>query len=469
MIPRIIHQIWIGNQALRPVAMMETWRHMHPAWEYRLWTEVELLELGLLCGAEVAAMRELCGKADVIRWELLARFGGVAIDADSVCLVALDDLLTGPAFAAYENEQMRPGLVATGTMGFEPGHPICVAACKWIHDNHRALRNGRAWETTGPRLLTNLVHTHKRLITVLPSHLFLPVHYTGATYDGHGKVYAHQEWGSTRSAYETLASSMTTTSPMVLTAQTRTDLGFEATTWVSILVSSWDTDPQYVHECLDSIQAQQGANIGLELVWVNDGSTAERTAGLSDALAKFEATTRNTRVVFLDRPHEGIAAALNAGLAACTCELVFKMDADDIMVADRIKKQLEFMTRRPDCVVCGGDIVCIDDVQCGYTRHPRIITWPEFRSGKAMSHWIMNHPTLCYRREAVLAIGAYDPTWTVGEDFHIEVRLLKTYGVVYNLPIVLVKYRMHDGQITRNHDAQELWERQTEWLKTITA
>ena len=56
MIPRIIHQIWIGNQALRPVAMMETWRHMHPAWEYRLWTEVELLELGLLCGAEVVKL-----------------------------------------------------------------------------------------------------------------------------------------------------------------------------------------------------------------------------------------------------------------------------------------------------------------------------------------------------------------------------------------------------------------------------
>jgi hypothetical protein len=469
MIPRIIHQIWIGNQALRPAAMMETWRHMHPEWEYRLWTEVELLELGLLCGAEVAAMREMCGKADVIRWELLARFGGVAIDADSVCLAPIDDLLTtsGPAFASYENEQMRPGLVATGTMGFEPGHPICVAACRWIRENHQALKQGRAWETTGPRLLTTLVQTYWRLITVLPSHLFLPVHYTGATYRGHGKVYAHQEWGSTRDAYKTLASS-TTNRSTGLTAQTRADLGFEATVWVSILVSSWDTDLQYVRECLDSIREQQGADIGLELVWVNDGSTAERSAGLSAALRQFECNTRNTRVIYLDRPHEGIAAALNAGLAACTCELVFKMDADDIMVPDRIKNQLEFMTRRPDCVVCGGDIAYTTAQGKEPIRHPRIITWPEFCGGKAMSHWIMNHPTLCYRREAVLAVGGYDPAWTVGEDFHLEVRLLKTYGVVYNLPIVLVKYRIHDGQITRNHDAQELWERQTEWLKAMT-
>lgn len=460
MIPRIIHQIWIGNQALRPAAMMETWRHMHPTWEYHVWTEVELLELGLTCGAEVAAAREMCGKADIIRWELLARFGGVAIDADSVCLAPLDGLLTtsGSAFASFENEQMRPGLIATGTMGFEPGHPICVAACKWIRENRRALAQGRAWETTGPRLLTNLARQYPHNITVYPSYLFLPVHYTGATYDGHGRVYAHQEWGSTRNAYEALAS-----------ASVPPCLGSEATIWVSILVSSWDTDPRFVRECLDSIRGQQGANIGLELVWVNDGSSVERSADLAAVLSQFESTTRNTRVVYLERLHEGIAAALNAGLAACTSDLVFKMDADDVMVADRIKKQLEFMTRRLDCVVCGGDIECIGLSATEPTRHPRIITWPEFLKGKSMSHWIMNHPTLCYRREAVLAVGGYDESWTVGEDFHLEVRLLKTYGVVYNLPIVLVKYRIHDGQITRNHDIQALWERQTAWLKTLAS
>ena len=30
------------------------------------------------------------------------------------------------------------------------------------------------------------------------------------------------------------------------------------------------------------------------------------------------------------------------------------MDSDDIMIPDRIKKQIEFMLNNPSCKICGG-------------------------------------------------------------------------------------------------------------------
>ena len=66
-------------------------------------------------------MEEINGKADIIRWEILEKYGGVFVDADSICIEPVDDTLLkckGGCFAGYEQEQIRKGLIATGTMDF---------------------------------------------------------------------------------------------------------------------------------------------------------------------------------------------------------------------------------------------------------------------------------------------------------------------------------------------------------------
>ena len=153
-------------------------------------------------------MTEWCGKADILRWEILYRYGGIYQDADSVCLEPFDDIfLSKPAFAAFENEIARQGLVAVGTMGFPPKHHLCRAAIDWILTNDTCPQTCglRAWATTGPVLLTNLLNTGKYSdFSVFPSHCFIPQHFTGVKYEGHKKVYCYQEWGSTKQNYEVM-------------------------------------------------------------------------------------------------------------------------------------------------------------------------------------------------------------------------------------------------------------------------
>jgi hypothetical protein len=206
---------------------MDTWKDKHPSYEYIRWNEEEIKHRGITfeCQKQIDQMEELNGKADIIRWELLYKYGGIFLDADSICIKEFDDLLEdNKCFFSYENEYVRGAgwgrgnptydlalantnpLVATGTMAFPPKHPLPRMAIDWIKKQTTVSvkKTGlRAWLTVGPGLLTRCYFSKVwDDIKVLPSYYFLPIHASGLDYKGHGCIYAYQEWGSTKSNYD---------------------------------------------------------------------------------------------------------------------------------------------------------------------------------------------------------------------------------------------------------------------------
>ena len=445
-IPKIIHQIWIGPKP-RPTKFMDTFRDKHPDFEYILWTEEEMERRGFKLENQIAynRMTEWCGKADILRWELLYRYGGIYQDADSVCLEPFDDtFLSKNAFAAFENEIARQGLVAVGTMGFPAKHPLCRAAIDWILNNDSCPQTTglRAWATTGPVLLTNLLNSGKYPdFSVFPSHCFIPNHFTGVNYTGHKKVYCYQEWGSTKQNYEIMNGIEV---PQELLAPKE---------WVSVLISSYNTKFIYIKECLESIRCQTG-HFGIELVWINDGSNEMETRLLEAELENFQKSTRFTRLIYSKNPQNmGLSASLNYGVHLCNCELIVRMDSDDIMTPDRIHKQMMFMKSKPDCMMAGAQLQMFHSDSGGEkvilrkTDHLEQITLDWLRQTR--SDWFMNHPTMIYRKSAVLEVGNYDSSIkTSSEDYDLELRMLKKYGKLYNMPDIVLYYRIHSDQMT---------------------
>jgi len=433
---------------------MDTFKDKHPDFEYIRWTEAEIAKRGLKleCIDAINRMSEINGKADIIRWEILYHYGGIFQDADSVCIEPFDDtFLEKPAFAGFENELAREGLVATGTMGFPPKHPLCRAAIDWMltNDSCPETCGKRAWYTVGPGLLTRLLETGKYPeFSVFPSFSFIPYHFTGVQYDGHKKVYCFQEWGSTKQNYEIMDQIEI---PRELATPDR---------WVSVLVSSYNTKYAYIKECLESIKSQNG-HFGIELVWIDDGSDALHTQLLERELELFKKTTRFTRLVYTkNATNQGIAKSLYEGIQQCSHEIIVKMDSDDVMFPDRIKKQLAFMDSHPDCVMVGSDLHMFrvdphnpkERVMLQRTHHPNVMTWERFKQTRP--DWFANHPTLCYKKSAILAVGNYDITMgSCLQDYEIELRVLKQFGRIYNIPEVLLFYRIHENQVTFNGNA----------------
>lgn len=205
MIPKCFHFIWVGDETRRPDNCIQTWRDAHPGWEFRLWGNAELEGRDWINAHHMTQMapRELNGVADMMRWEILLEHGGLVFDADSICLRPLDDtMLDCDAFACWESEIARPGLIAAGYFGCTAGNAFVKRIVEDIAASPSVIGD-MAWKTVGPQRLTDcyrkFVYTPLR---IYPSHMFIPRHFTGVTYGGSDPVYAHQLWGSTLRIYE---------------------------------------------------------------------------------------------------------------------------------------------------------------------------------------------------------------------------------------------------------------------------
>jgi len=224
MIPKIIHQIWLGDKNKMPVDLMKTVRDKHFDWKYILWTEKNLGHLvnhdkfNIINDHNKLFDNKFTNLANIIRYEKLFEYGGIYIDADSICNKPFNDLLDNKFFTAYENEVKKPGLIANGIIGSVSGYPIlekCIDEIKTI--KNKVLTRKPSFKTTGPVLLTKIIGEYgKEKITVYPSWYFFPVHYSGYVFNKkinpEKDSYTNQLWNSTnrnrRSFFERITGKM---------------------------------------------------------------------------------------------------------------------------------------------------------------------------------------------------------------------------------------------------------------------
>ena len=226
----------------------------------------------------------------------------------------------------------------------------------------------------------------------------------------------------------------------------------EPSLWISVLVASYNTNEMYLTECIHSIKDQYGL-FGIELIWIDDCSTVKNSEFLNFLLDSMRCL-KNCKVVYkkMDE-NKGLSYCLHEGLLLCSNEYIFRMDSDDVMLSDRCKTQLRFMLQNPICVLCGTNMTSFmsntkgEKVSLGDSYHPILLTWENYK--KTKQTWILNHPTLCFKKSAILEVGNYNKYLRLPfEDLDLELRVLKKYGFVLNIKKSLLLYRMHSEQIT---------------------
>ncbi len=128
-IPRIVHRIWLGDQPMSEefVEYGETWKAHHPGWEHRLWTE-DNLPSDLRRREVFEAFRAPAERSDLLRYELLWRYGGVYVDTDMECLRPIDELVERVDFFAAAHKKGRQ--LNNSPIGAAAGHPILEAAVR---------------------------------------------------------------------------------------------------------------------------------------------------------------------------------------------------------------------------------------------------------------------------------------------------------------------------------------------------
>lgn len=170
MIPKVFHRIWLGTQQMPDeyVQFGETWMKHHPGWEMQLWTDENLPEI--INQREFLLAENSAQKADILRYEVIYRYGGVYIDTDFECLRNIEPLLEGvQAFAAVSD----PGVVAIGIFGAERGHSLLADVIARLPSSSRHKRYLSIADQTGPVLFTSVVARHPETV-LFEANLFYP-------------------------------------------------------------------------------------------------------------------------------------------------------------------------------------------------------------------------------------------------------------------------------------------------------
>lgn len=169
-IPHVFHQIWLGPDA--PPGEFEpfrdSWRTHHPGWELRLWSEDDLPG-DLRTAAVYERERQPVERADILRLELLWRFGGVYLDIDMECLKPIGPLVEGLDFFGTE---IKPGRVTNTVIGAAPRHPILDLALSELKLHGADARFDKA--LSGPLFFDRIVRKFPRTTTFSPD-VFYPM------------------------------------------------------------------------------------------------------------------------------------------------------------------------------------------------------------------------------------------------------------------------------------------------------
>ncbi len=203
---------------------------------------------------------------------------------------------------------------------------------------------------------------------------------------------------------------------------------------------------RYLQEAIESIIDQDVSD--WELVVIDNGSV-DRTAEICR-----EAARRDARVTVLRLPAPDLVAALNAGLAAARGTYVARMDADDVSLSSRLRRQISHLDRHPGVVAvgCAVDVVDEDGAPVGRVRMPQHDG--RIRRALLRGRSAMCHPTVVARRDAVVRAGGYRAGSYPAEDLDLWMRLGREGGLA-NLPIALLRYRRHGSAVSFTHAEEQ--------------
>jgi phosphorylcholine metabolism protein LicD len=188
-IPKIIHQLWVGEHKV-PWRYINTWKNdyikKNPDWKYMLWTEKELEELNMENKHIYDLEPTNNGKSDIARYEILYKYGGIWIDADSVWVngKSLNDLIEGAKetnFFAARSLNDKDNL-ASGVVGSSKKHSnlrYLLDEFKKMESNYLELRKKyMPWELIGP-LFIDKIRLNNMPLTIYPTKYFYPVYWHG--------------------------------------------------------------------------------------------------------------------------------------------------------------------------------------------------------------------------------------------------------------------------------------------------
>lgn len=206
---------------------------------------------------------------------------------------------------------------------------------------------------------------------------------------------------------------------------------------ISVIMAAYNAE-KYIREAVESILKQTLED--WQLFIVNDCST-DKTA---EILQTF--TDPRIRVIHNEKNKGSVASRNIAFAESAGSEYIAILDADDVALPARLKKQVNFLDSHPDYGLVGSWTEVIDEN--GKKLHiGRDTTPPDKVPIKLLFHNFLAFSSIMMRRQALPEPFLSETSIPV-EDVDLYWRMIDQWKFA-TLPEVLIKYRSHDKGISK--------------------
>ncbi|HUN54984.1 MAG TPA: glycosyltransferase family A protein [Smithella sp.] len=197
---------------------------------------------------------------------------------------------------------------------------------------------------------------------------------------------------------------------------------------VSVIIPVFNTE-KYLSEAIESILAQSYSP--MELIIVDDGST--------DSTAKI-AKRFGSLVRYHYQENSGAGVARNQGIAMAKGDYFAFLDADDLWMPEKMKRQWEAFEENPHLDMVFGHIRQFYTPELPQTQKERTRIPVEIMPGHHAGAMLI-------KKEAFLRVGLFKKELRVGEfiDWYARATELNLKSIM--LPDVLMKRRIHTSNM----------------------
>ncbi len=210
---------------------------------------------------------------------------------------------------------------------------------------------------------------------------------------------------------------------------------------VSVVMTSYNHE-KYIASAVDSITSQSYDNV--QLIVVDDGSTDSS----ADIIRK---RAKDKGFLFVEKKNGGLVSTINEGFKYVKGDYVVFHGSDDISVNDRIKIQVDQLSRFPSVGYLNSNLRFIDelgnpfDVLYKEDTDAEIYTFDDFMRGRAHSTIV----SCMFRRSALEKVMPLDES-LLSEDFQLFMKI--TYAGYQCLAwetVPIINYRVHKAGLSK--------------------
>ena len=210
MIPKIIHQTWKTNKIPKKwLPYSQKVKELNLEWEYKLWTDYDneqfvKNEYPEFYDIFMGFSREIM-RADVIRYLIMYKIGGVYLDLDYEVLKSFD--FANNSIVLPKNRSKKFGdkhdELGNSIFASVPGHQFWADVISYLQRNPPIINDySQIVEATGPRLLTRIYNQNEYTDICSPEKLIYHPHTPNNKRDANKirnngiSLGIHHPWGS---------------------------------------------------------------------------------------------------------------------------------------------------------------------------------------------------------------------------------------------------------------------------------